>query len=595
MTRFLNIALEHAARGLSVFPVARDKSTRTAHGFKDATTDPDIIRQWWAQMPTANPAVYPGASDVLVLDVDHGLTDLASFLAWMERNHLPRTYTVRSGSRPQFKVHLYYRGAMADVGEWHLDGCRGQIKSLGGYVLAAGSEALHGGKHDKPGLPYEVIDGTLGNFAPTPDVIRQLKKLEKATTNNSKVPKSAWSLPVHAGENRTGFLLEQTGTMRNLGCGKDSILARMIELNEDPQVIADPVDHERLESTAENCAKFTLPEVPPIVELGKPEPKPVTDWREHYHTVEAHDSVGPPEFLIEGVLQRQSIMGIGAFVGQKKTLLALNLAWSLCSGEPLFGKFKVTRQPSRVLYLGPENGLISFSHRVNLIGLRKHLGGTFFYSTMSMPEKVPLDGMLPEEIQGAAIFIDTAIRYTEGSENDAAQMKAFAELAFALIRDGAECVVLLHHSPKSMTQASELTLDNSFRGTGELTAFLSVALAMRTQDMDDEYNSPSLVRFVKQRDFEAKPTSFEVKTSRETCRMTFVDGSDGATATAKNGPKGNADGKEELAVQVIRDNPDLSQAKIKIKLQGMGIKRSTSWIGNKRYELHNQGCQTGPA
>lgn len=274
MSKFLDIALEHAARGLFVFPVAKDKSTRTAHGFKDATTDPDKIREWWAKMPAANPGLYPGASDVLVLDVDYGLTDMASFLAWMERNRLPRTYTVRSGSRPQFKVHLYFHGAMGDVGEWHLDGCSGQIKSLGGYVLAAGSEALHGEKHDRPGLPYEVIDGTLGNFAPTPDVIRHLRKPEKTATNNSQVPKSRWNLPVHAGENRTGFLMEQTGAMRNLGCGKDAILARMIELNEDPSVIADPVDHERLERTAENCAKLPLPEVAPIVELGRPSAPP---------------------------------------------------------------------------------------------------------------------------------------------------------------------------------------------------------------------------------------------------------------------------------------------------------------------------------
>src|ERR1035438_10280826 len=84
-------------------------------------------------------------------------------------------------------------------------------------------------------------------------------------------------------------------------------------------------------------------------------------------------------------LQRQAIMGMGAFVGQKKTLLALNVAWSLCSGEPLFGMLKVIRPPTRVLYLGPENGMMSFANRVNQIGLRDYLGKTFFYTTMSMP------------------------------------------------------------------------------------------------------------------------------------------------------------------------------------------------------------------
>jgi hypothetical protein len=304
------------------------------------------------------------------------------------------------------------------------------------------------------------------------------------------------------------------------------------------------------------------------------------DWRTHYHSVTEHDNVGPPEFLIDGFLQRQAIMGIGAFVGQKKTLLALNLVYSLCSGQPLFGRFKVTRQPSRVLYLGPENGLISFASRVNKIGLREYLGETFFYTTMSMPEKLPLTGLTLAEISGAVIFIDTAVRYTEGSENDASQMKVFAELAFSLIRDGAECVILLHHSPKAMTNTNALTLENSFRGTGELTAFLSVAIALKTQNMDDEYNSASLIRFVKQRDFEPKPASFEVQTSRETCRMTFVDDSDGAVVRIAN-----KDGKQDAADEVIMRHPGMSGADLVLELTKVGIDRKKSWVCARRNKL----------
>jgi hypothetical protein len=263
----------------------------------------------------------------------------------------------------------------------------------------------------------------------------------------------------------------------------------------------------------------------------------------------------------------------------------------LCSGNALFGKFKVTRQPSRVLYLGPENGLISFSHRVNLIGLRKYLGETFYYSTMSMPEKLPLQSMMPEEIQGAAIFIDTAIRYTDGDENSATQMKAFAELAFSLIRDGAECVILLHHSPKSMTKANELTLENCFRGTGELTAFLSAALGMRTQDMDDEYNSPSLIRFVKQRDFETHPSSFEILTDRATCLMSFVDGSAGAVV--KLGNTANKDGKDDAAVVMLKANLKLSNVKMSTLLKDAGIDRSKEWVRLQRLERGIGGLKVG--
>ena len=228
---------------------------------------------------------------------------------------------------------------------------------------------------------------------------------------------------------------------------------------------------------------------------------------------------------------------------------------------------------------------------MNRIGLRDYLCKTFFYSTMSMQEKRPLTELLPEEVQDAAIVIDTAIRFTDGSENDAAMMKEFAEHAFSLIRNKAACVIMLHHSPKTMTKANELTLENSFRGTGELSAFLSVALAMRTQDMDHEYESASLLRFVKQRDFEPKPPSFEVSTSRETCRMTFVADSDGANV--KLGNTANKDGKDEAAVVLMKANRQLSNVKMSKLLEDAGIDRSKEWVRLKRSELGIGGVKFG--
>jgi hypothetical protein len=145
---------------------------------------------------------------------------------------------------------------------------------------------------------------------------------------------------------------------------------------------------------------------------------------------------------------------------------------------------------------------------------------------------------------------------------------------------------MLHHSPKSMTKANELTLENSFRGTGELSAFLSVALAMRTQDMENEYDSASLIRFVKQRDFEAKPSSFEVHTNRETCRMTFADGSHGATVDKKSSADSDGRDDEALAMMKVKANLTLSNVNMsKLLKDAAGIKRSKEWIRLKRLEL----------
>ena len=86
-------------------------------------------------------------------------------------------------------------------------------------------------------------------------------------------------------------------------------------------------------------------------------PEPVKDWRTRYLTFERVRDAKPVEFLIEGFLALDSITALAAPVGQRKSLIALNVAHALCTGEPLFDYFKVVKRPSRVVYLCPEMGL----------------------------------------------------------------------------------------------------------------------------------------------------------------------------------------------------------------------------------------------
>jgi hypothetical protein len=78
-------ALAYADIGWPVFPVhdmttgacscgvacdSPGKHPRTVSGFKDATTDREIIRAWWTRWPDANVAIATGAPGPDVLDVD---------------------------------------------------------------------------------------------------------------------------------------------------------------------------------------------------------------------------------------------------------------------------------------------------------------------------------------------------------------------------------------------------------------------------------------------------------------------------------------------------------------------------------------------
>jgi hypothetical protein len=130
------------ALGLHIFPLnARSKHPATAHGFKDSSADPVTVEAWWAENPDYNIGVDCGASGITVLDIDAGLSSVADLRAWFEKTGLPKTYTVRTGRRSSYGVQMYWAGTMASSGakKWSLEGCTGEIKSIGGYVVGAGS------------------------------------------------------------------------------------------------------------------------------------------------------------------------------------------------------------------------------------------------------------------------------------------------------------------------------------------------------------------------------------------------------------------------------------------------------------------------
>lgn len=67
----LTYALAYARHGIPVLPLKPgSKAPATGHGFKDATTDPDTIRRWFAQNPRFGIGIYPHDAGWAVLDVD---------------------------------------------------------------------------------------------------------------------------------------------------------------------------------------------------------------------------------------------------------------------------------------------------------------------------------------------------------------------------------------------------------------------------------------------------------------------------------------------------------------------------------------------
>ena len=109
MNNLLEAALRYAELGWHVFPIAPGgKTPITTHGVKDATTDTEQIKAWWAMWPDANIAVACGrASGIFVGDIDiTSSEDINGIKSLREFDELPCTIkqiTPRGGFHAFFK------------------------------------------------------------------------------------------------------------------------------------------------------------------------------------------------------------------------------------------------------------------------------------------------------------------------------------------------------------------------------------------------------------------------------------------------------------------------------------------------------------
>lgn len=563
MNGFLDVALASVRRGWYVFPciprTKRPLGGLVPNGVLDASNDESQIRAWWAAKPDANVAIATGPSGLSVVDCGHGNGTESDARAWMTRSGLPDTYTVHTGRRmskdgfSEYGVRLYYSETMPSVGEFALGGGTGQVKSLGGYVMAAGSI------HPDSGQAYEVMKDV--PVAVIPGVVRSLRAERKIEDDG----------PIT--ENRNVRLTSIAGKLRNAGLSTTALEIALLQVNIDRCVPA--LGEEEVKRIAASVSRYAIPEEDPEVAIGKS--KSADPWTK-YHTSEEILHAPTISFLIDGFLTEDAITVIAAPVAQRKSIIALNVVHSLVTGEALFGHFPVKRKPNRVLYCCPEMGIQSFSARLKSIGLAPYLGKTLFCTTMAS-DPFELKDISPDELQGAVIVLDTAIRFLKGDESSAAEMSVFAASVFRLIKDGAASVLLLHHSKKGTSEATELTLDNVMRGSGELGAFVACVWATRLQDGKDEYKTPSYLENVKKRDFDSQP--FQVLPIEGSYRLLY-DSKAGVVLSKPTRFKRDKDGKEEQALALIaatrKGNPSMSYVELSRLLQEHGVERSPEWI-----------------
>jgi len=238
----------------------------------------------------------------------------------------------------------------------------------------------------------------------------------------------------------------------------------------------------------------------------------IEKWRQHFHTYDEIISAPAPDWLITNFAEVEDILMIGGPSGHGKSLLLLSLSRALLTGEPLFNfaQFKVPKPSERVIFLIPEVGLRSCRRRLEWFRLLPFVqSGRLFVRTLSCGPVVSLtDPLLLSAVDGSDVFLDTAIRFSEGDESSAADNRdGLAATLFGLSRAGARSVICAHHAPKDFAKQAELTLENCLRGSGDIGAMLSTAYGIRQVD---KATNRILIQCIKPRDIDPLPP-FEVQ------------------------------------------------------------------------------------
>jgi hypothetical protein len=429
-------------------------------GFKDSKVPGDAtVLVPWHQDPSRNIGIDLGASDLCVLDFDNP----DGVPAWI---NAIRTYKVKTARG----VHVYFRGARPTTGLF-IDGAKvGDIKSMGGYVLAEGS--VH-----PDGPIYTVIDDS--KIIPLPDISSLVRR------DKERVIASADGDPIPHGSHDTE-LTRIAGVLRNAGFNPAKIEEHLIDVCEQRCVGYGGDYRQMCSKIAHSIGRKPVGQVGPIPVIGKVgETKTdVSNWRSEFRNLSEMED-GDIVMIIDGVLQEGTCF-LGANPGHGKTLVALAFAKAITLGEPLFGIPEyMVKKPRNVIYLIPESGDRTFRKRGEAFRLPED--DRFIARTISSGGPLALsDPSLMEAVRQLTpvVILDTASRFLKSNdENSAAQNRMLVNDVIALRAAGAIAVIILHHAKKSTTEKREtMTLENMLRGTSDFGAMCDQAYGLRVDE-----------------------------------------------------------------------------------------------------------------
>lgn len=393
----LTAALALANYGFTIFPlVPNDKRPLIDNWRNLASNDTDQVRRWWSGSPEANIGI--ATDNLLVIDVDPRNGGIQTFRTLFEEQHLvgdnfPPTIAAatQSGGTHMF----YWLPANVQVrGGAHKLGLGVDVKSYGGYVVAAGS-TIDGREYQwKNGYEPDKRD-----FAQAPPWLISRCKAAKPKSaeagkivveeNDAAVEQARKYLDhnapeaIQGGRDNTAFVV--AARLYDFGVSLDTareLLADWNEVHCHPSL--EPYEIERIVQSArvnrENAIGAKHPDAPGFeaVEIAPRKTTPIVSPVES-----AADDVAPVSFqslltravppveeLIPGLLEKGTVTFLSAPGGKHKSRLAVQLGLCIDAGAPVFGR---QVEQATFVYVSYEDHADEVTRRAQAISRRLQL------------------------------------------------------------------------------------------------------------------------------------------------------------------------------------------------------------------------------
>jgi hypothetical protein len=550
-------AIAWADAGFAVFPCCVGlKVPACKNGLDDATTDHDQINRWWTENPQYNVGIAPARSAMYVLDVDPPLG--AETLARLTKDHglLPDTLTIRT---PRGGFHYWLLGSVRSTVQ--ALGPKLDTRGEGGYVLVPPSIVN--------GVEYEYV-GDTNNVAKGPEWIAELLadavrdgvgagtgiELDSPTSINRAlalvqqyVASSHVAIEGSGGDNRTYAVASEC-----LNFGLSEHRAFTLLRDEWNPHCQPPWTDDDLAIKVRNAAEYCQNEqgawaVPSaekvfsdVVHFADGPAQPSDPKRSRFYPRDESEQNERPEptWLLDGLLQDESLAMIYGPGASWKSFLALDMCLTLSAGIARFGCPE--RPPMDTVYVAAEGArAIERWRRPSWREAHGVVSPLPFFAVDSMPlvarpqEIIDLlEAIKARGIKPRLLVIDTVARAMTGkNENDARDVGEMVE-GLDLLKRELHCTVLaIHHTGKDSERGGRgsSALYNDFDTVMEVKSnkvAKAMALYMRKQKDADEPQTPWTFEV---RDVGKSLSLFEI----ETCAFNNMTKGEDAFSPAKVG------------------------------------------------------------